>query len=265
MALTVDGLLSGTRQKLLFAKTAAVTTVANLPYSTWDTAGNPGAGSLSIGSLTPGVVPTDAIAGAPFINPFSGGLSGYLARLSAKNSVPSWLILYDRLFHAGSFVTTAAQTNNLSSQPSYAGRLPAGDYSGLEILLEVNVAISNTAENVTVTYTKEDGTTGRSTGPVSVQNLPTRRLVQMPLQAGDKGVQKIESVITSAAVAAGSLNVIVARRLAEIRINAANAGEVQGVDKLLTEIFDTSCLMLAVQADSTSGGLPDLAMDIVQG
>lgn len=265
---SADGLVAAATQTTRIVKTAAATTIALIPFTTWDLAGLPGAGSLAIGNTANGLVPTDSTAGAPLINAFGGGASGYLTAIGYRNTIVGGLVLYDRLFHAGSFVCATLHTDTLASQPAYSGRLPGTDYSGLEILVEINAAMAASATTVAITYTNEAGTTGRATGAsASMSGFTTRRIIAMPLQAGDKGVQKIESVIVGGATnATGTLNVIVARRLWQNRVPVVGGG---GLDDFgatgMPEIYDTSCLWLVTEADSTGGGLPEVLLTIKNG
>jgi hypothetical protein len=268
---TADGWFAAAKQKVLIRKLTSVAAIAATPFSSFDVGGLPGAGTLTIGNVVNGVVPTDAVAGFPTISAFNvaGGTKGYLAAAQYRNSVAGGAILYDRLFHAGSVVLTTLVTTTLAAQPSYTSRLPNGtDYGNLDILLEINAAVSATATTVTVTYTNEAGVAGRSTGAsVSLSGFTNKRLLLMPLQAGDKGVQKIESIIVGGTVATtGSVNVVVARRLAEFDIRIANAADLQAWDAIGSpEVFADSALFLAVQPDSTATGVPSLGLDIING
>lgn len=267
MAITsLDTYIAAAKQKARFLKTAAATTVATIPWSLWNIAGSPGAGSFAIGNTTSGVVPTSATTGAVALNSFGGGNTGYLTSVAFGNTVASRIWVIDRLWHAGSISTTSAATTTFSSQPSYVGRLPSSSYVGLDIYLEVATTISNTAITITVTYTNQAGTGSRSTGAISVQNFTIGRLVNMPLQAGDTGVQKIDSLTVGTATAAGAVNVIVSRPLWSGRVIAANAGDTHGLDRVgMPIIYDTSCLMAIVAADSTSSGIPDMILEVSNG
>ena len=271
MAITsVDGYIASAKQKIPFTKTSAPTTVALQPHTLLDRAGNPGAGSLTIGNTTSGVVPTDATTGFPTINAFGGGATGYLTQVSFANTVLSRLALYDRLFHAGSISMLSLATTTLASQPSYSSRVPGGtDYTGLKIFLEINTAVSATATTVSVNYTNQAGTTGRTTGATaSLSGFITGRLIEMPLQAGDTGVQKIESITVGGTVATtGTVNVIVARPLwTNGRVSVAGAGDVHGLDKTgMPIVWTDSALWPVVTADSTSGGLVDMLLEIANG
>ena len=62
---TLDGFLAAPMQRITLLKTASRTSVAAIPFSVFDVAGNPGAGVLAGTSTTTGVVPTDATRDAP--------------------------------------------------------------------------------------------------------------------------------------------------------------------------------------------------------
>ena len=263
---TADDWFAAAKQAIGLQK-QSFTTVANQPFSLLDVAGAPGAGSLAVGNTTTGLVPTDVLAGCPNINAFgAGGAVGYLAKGRFRNSVAGGLDLYDRLWHAGSVLLTTLATTTFAAQPSYLARIP--DYSNLEILLEINAAVSATATTVAVTYTNEAGVAGRSTGAsVSLSGLTSRRVVAMPLQAGDKGVRQIDSVIVGGVVAtAGSFNVIVARRLASFDVRLPNGQDVQPWDAIGAPRINTDAALWAViQADSTASGTFSLGLDVING
>lgn len=257
---SLNDYIASAKQKVPMTKTAARTTVAAAVFSVFELAGQPGAGTLAGTSVTNGVVPTDVTAGYPVLNAFAGAAKGYLSKVQFANSVASRLGLYDRLFLAGAFPFNAAQT--LTAQPSYAARLPNTDYKGLEIWVETVTAFTGNP-TITVTYTNESGVTGRTTGAVATgAALTLGRCVQLPLQAGDCGVQKIESVTCTVATV-GTFNVMVLRPLWEGRVPVAGGGDT--ADMLSTglpEVFADSALYLLVSADSTSSGVPYIQPEI---
>ena len=263
---TADDWFAAAKQAISLQK-QSFTTVANQPFSLLDVAGAPGAGSLAVGNTTTGLVPTDVLAGCPVITAFgAGGAVGYLAKGRFRNSVAGGLDLYDRLWHAGSVALTVLATTTFAAQPSYLARIP--DYSNLEILLEINAAVSATATTVAVTYTNEAGVAGRSTGAsVSLSGLTSRRVVAMPLQAGDKGVRQIDSVVVGGTVAGtGSFNVIVARRLASFDVRLPNGQDVQPWDAIgAPRLYADSVLWAVIQADSTASGNLSLGLDVING
>lgn len=239
----------------------SVTKLSNVLHSVWNTGtGDWPAGSLTVGNTTTGVVPTGATTGAlPLGNNPGGSLLRWLTcfdLLGVAGQVQQ--ILYDRLFHVGSVALTSLATTTLSSQPSYSARVPS-DYSETEIMLELNAASSATATTVEVTYVNEAGTTGRTTGPQSVNNMLSGQMVMMPLQAGDRGVSKISSIIVGGTVATlGSVNVLVVRRLisrpAVFGSEGGSIFETKAIAAGMRRIYDDSCLALICGSPSTFTG-----------
>lgn len=267
MAITNEAeLIAAAKQLIPFVKTQTATTVAAQPHSLFDRAGFPGAGSLSIGNTTTGVVPEAGNTGFPAIAAFGGGNTGYLSRYEFASTIACRLCLYDRLFHAGSVSATSNATTSLSTQPSYAARLPGGSYAGLEILVEINAAVSNNACNVSIGY-RNQADSDVTSATVSIQNFATGRIARIPLNAGDTEVRRINSIIISGTSAStGSVNVVLARRLVTGRVRSANDGDTFGWARTgLVQVFETSALWMCCTADSTSSGVPDCLIEIANG
>lgn len=220
--------------------------------SHWKANGTPAAGSnLSGGNTANGIVPDNTTTGAASISAFSG--SGYIskARISINDagSVHEYKV-YDLLFAAGVY-NNGAGTTTLTSQPSFSARLPTvggnPDYTGLELWGYSNGGWSGGAGcPITVTYTDQDGNTGHSTSITSGgQNTSPVMMFEIPLAAGDVGIQKVESVnvATATNVSAG---VCVLRPLLHFP-NLPSAGQ---INKTLTfdqigmpRFFQSSCLL----------------------
>ena len=265
---TVDGLIGAARQRVRLLKTASITTIATIPFSSLDVAGTPGAGSLAIGNTTAGLVPTDATNGYPTITAFGGGATGYLQSVEYGSSVASRVTLYDRLWNSGSHALTPLRTDTITAPPSYATRLPGTDYTGLEIFVEVSVVIPASAVTITVNYINEDTVTaGVTASSGSLSGFTTRRLVPLPLQAGHKGVSRITSVVVGGVAAAtGSINVVVARRLWSGRVKIANDGALDGPDATgMPVVYDNSALWMIVAPDGTAGGIQELGLTVANG
>lgn len=266
MAITsLDLLIAAASQRVAINKTASRTAVANIPFSIFDMAGNPGAGTLAGSNTANGVVPTDATTGVPIINAFGGSNTGYVTSISFGNTVACRLVLYDLLFKAGAYSFNSAVT--LASQPSYSSRVVGGtNFNNTEIWLETVTNFTGN-QTIVVTYTNQAGTAARTTGTIATGTAPIAgRMLQLPLQAGDTGVQKIESV-TSTVSTVGTFNVLVMRRIySNMRIRVANDGDTHDFMKTgFTQIFADSAFFLQVIADSTATGLPDVQIDVVNG
>lgn len=269
---TFDQFIAAAKQWGAVAKVAGRTTVATGWFTTFDLAGNPGAGVLAGTSTTQGVVPTDATAGCPDISAFGGGATGYLAQVDFGSSVACRLKVFDMVFKAGAY-GFAAGTTSLAAQPSYAARMPGGIYTDTQIWFEVTTAfLTGTAWQVQVTYTNQAGTAGR-TSIISIAAaaaaLTLGRMYQMGLQAGDTGVQKIDSVIVTnggTAMTAGNFNVLVLRPVWSGRCKTINDGDVHDLAKTGMPIWYTdSALVLAVNSDTTALGIPELEFVIANG
>lgn len=265
--LTLDQLWAAAKQAADIKKTASRTAIANTWFSIFDQAGSPGAGTLAGSSTTAGVVPTDATAGYPTINPFGGTNEGYLSSVEFGSSVACRIRLFDRLFLAGAYAFNANQA--LSGQPSYLSRIPGGaaiNTAGETELWVEQVTAATGNQAVNVTYTNELGTASRTTGAVGVGAAPTvGRCWQLPLAAGDRGVAAVNNVVGSVATA-GTFNVMVLRPLWTGRIKIANDGDIH--DWFRTQgrkVFEDSALYMLISPDSTATGTPDVRPIIAAG
>jgi len=257
---SLNDYIAAAKQRVPFIKTAPRTTIAGMPFSVFDLAGNPGAGVLSAGNTANGIVPVAGQAGYPLLNTFGVGALGYVSGLLLNNTVVSTAFFFDRLWKAGAYVFNADVT--LASQPNYDSRVPNLNYTGLEIWVEqVTAATGNQAVNVT--YTNQAGQTGRQTGAVGIGAAPTiGRCFALPLQAGDTGVQRIERVVGSVATA-GTFNVMVLRNLAAGTIPAVGISDIQDLLRTgLGQIYNTTALYALVMATSTSSGLPIAQIEV---
>ena len=256
---TLNDYLAALKQLAIWNKTTTRTTVAAVPFSMFDVAGYPGAGTLAIGNTANGVVPTDAVAGYPVITNFAGGATGYLSRVTFSNTVAARVALYDRVFAAGAYSFNSDIT--LASQPSYAGRIPNADYKGLELWLEAVTAFTGN-QSIRIQYIDQDGNAG-DTGVIATGVAPILgRMYRMPLAAGDTGLQRI-NVVTSSVATVGTFNVMVLRKLWEGRVIAANAGDVHNMLRTgMPRVYEDSALYGVITADSTSSGLPSVDIEI---
>lgn len=256
---SLDSYIAAAKQRIQFVKTTSRVTIAAGWFSIFDLAGAPGAGVLAGVNAASGVVPDDTVAGYPPVNGFGGGAQGYLSKVEFADTVACRISIFDRLFVAGAYAFNAATA--LAGQPAYTARLPSADYKGLQIWAEAVTAFTLN-QTWTVTYTNENGVAAHSTGAVGIGAAPTvGRCFQLPLQAGDAGVQMIESV-TGLVGSAGTANIMVLRPLWSGRVPLANAGDIHDLLKTgLPQIYDNSALYVMINADSTATGIPELMME----
>lgn len=260
---TLDQLIAAASQRVGILKTASMTTVAAIPFTTFAQAGNPGAGTLAGTSTAAGVVPTDADAGFPTITAFGVGNAGYINKIEFGSTVACRFTLFDMLWKGGAYAFNA---NVAVTPPSFSSRVLGGtDYTNTELWFE-QVTAATGIQSVNVTYTNQLGTTGKTTGAISQGTAGiVGRMTQMPLAAGDTGLQAVTNVAGTVATA-GTFNVLVMRRLWQGRVRIANDGDIHDMLKTgMPQIFENSALYLVVHADATASGIPDVTCEIING
>lgn len=258
---TLNEYIAALKEKLVYVKLGSRTVVAAIPFTIFDIAGNPGAGTLAIGNTANGLVPTDAVAGYPIINAPTG--AAYISKIEFANTVACRLILFDRLFAAGAYSFGADVT--LASQPSYASRVPGGtDFKNLELWIEHVTAFTG-QPSVQINYLDQDGNAGDTGVYATPAGLTLGRCARIPLAVGDVGIQRIDRVRITVATA-GTLNVMVLRPLWQGRVIVANSGDVHNLIKTgLVRIFNDSALYVLVAADSTAIGVPEMNIEVASG
>lgn len=233
---------------------ASATTAAGFYYTLWNAAGMPAAGSLTIGNITAGVIPTDATVGAPIINAFTGSNTGYALSWDCTTAQPGIVSLYDRVYHAGSFSTTTLHTDTLSGQPTLT-RVPGNDYSQLEIWLELNAVMGATATTVTISYQDGNNTTQTATLDSNLSSCPINRM--LPFRpANGTGIQKLNSVTVGGVLGTGTFNIVVQRNICDMTVVTANISRPRQnyLDLCTPIIYTDSCLALMYNATTTSSG-----------
>jgi len=252
---SLDNWFASNKQQFTMFRSASATTVAAVPFTVFDLAGQPGAGTLAGTSAAAGVVPTDLDNGFPAITPFVGA-KGYLNNVVMSNTVACRIYLFDMLFKAGAYAFNANVT--LAGQPSYSSRVPGGtDYTSTELWIEAVTAFTGN-QSIAITYTNQAGVAGRTTGTIATGVAPIiRRMFRLPLQAGDTGIQQVNSVVSTVSTA-GTFNVLVLRRLGTGRVGTNGLFNLDLAFNGSPEIFATSALYPVIVADSTSSGIPEL-------
>lgn len=260
MAISLDSLLAGRRPPYDLYKPSVNTEGAGTWQSLWAAAGTPIAGATAPAfTAGSGYVPTRATTGAiGQADATTGNL--YVTSLSLSNTVAGKVIVYDRLWACSGLSTNSGAVQSVTTPGSLtAARLSDGvsDYSDVEVWLEVNTAPGATAGTWTVTaldgagvsraYTYAHPANGETVG----QMMPL-----VPPSAATPGIQQVTSFQCSANSGAGTVGVVLLRRIAELEIPLVNVGAFKGaLDLGLPEVKDGACLALMVQCTATSSGI----------
>lgn len=252
-ATNFDDLLAGMQPPRMIAKGLSGTLVAGRPLDTWALAGVPGPGSYD--TTLNGVGLTGPVNGQiPFSDP-TGGAYAYLARFLAGATIAGTLLLCDRLWHNGGFTITTTSAQNITS-PTFPARdnngATAGD--GVQLMLVISANAGAAAPTITVSYTNEAGTSGRTgTNVNATANSPLAgSAFLIGLQAGDKGVRSVESLTLSASWVSGTMNLVAFRVLATLEIPAAvTPNAIDGLTAGLPRLYD-GCVPFLIFIPSTT-------------
>jgi hypothetical protein len=208
------------------------------------------------GGNAPGAtaIPTNSTTGAlPFTDP-GGGRASWLTQFWATGLVSGTLILYDRLLHQGNLSgsSTADQTvgDTITRNTGGAGNI---------VFVEIYSVIGGTAREVTMSYTNQSGTSGQTSVATKIGATGWRennRVILLPLQSGDTGVQAVASLTLSASTGGtGAMGITIGNPLAYVGIGTAGgAGWRDFVTGLpgIPSIQSGSCLSLMFFPTSTA-------------
>jgi len=233
-----------------FHKASATSKGAGTYHSLWAVGGQPGAAAYPGASVAWSLL-TKATAGSPdYTNPTSANT--YLAHLSAVGSVGHNLILYDRLAQTGALTGTTT-ANTFTGQPTLTR---TADALGADVELWIEyITATTTSVTVTATYTDQAGATGNSATVVSAAASAAGQMQPFNLAAGDTGVRSVQSD-AHATMTAGTYQLVLMRRLAEIPIPVTNSGNVlDAFDLGMPRVYDDSCLALMMVSGAVATGI----------
>lgn len=178
-----------------FSRTSGVTvtsTVAARGCSLWTYDGIPAAGNIPTSGAIPDITTQGAI---PFTVP-GGGRDKILIGTAAAPSISGVFLLYDRIFHEGGLNGNITTDQTVQGNPPSPALTRYTGGTGNIIFYEIYTAVGTTTRNMTVTYTNELGTSGRTTtiNIGAAGFLEATRIQRIPLAAGDDGVRAVEKV-----------------------------------------------------------------------
>lgn len=233
----------------------SLTTIAGRMSSLYATAPFGGA------APTTAVVPTNSLTNG-FVGQVNAGSAAL--RLGVCNfsfaQTGIW-ILCDRLSHQGGLVgnVNTTQTTNLST----AALTRYTNGVGVWMALEIYSQIGTTGANVTCSYTNQGGSSGQTSISVPIGATGFRevgRMIFMPPQGGDYGVQAVASVALDASTGtAGNIGVTLFKPL--ISFPAYRVGQMFTYDPFtvnssqMPEILDDACLFWVFLPSTSSSGI----------
>jgi hypothetical protein len=186
------------------------------------------------------------------------GQSTYMARWAASTLVAGKLMLCDRLWHNGGYSATSNAVQTCTT-PQWPDRDNNGGHTGEGVLLalEISAAVGAAAPTIQVAYTNTLGV-ARTLAPfviAAVNSMVIGNFLPIALQAGDTGVQSLQSIKLSTSWLAGTINMVAYRVITTIDLLAAAAANHIGpVDGGLPQMFNGSVPFLL---STTPGAAPN--------
>jgi hypothetical protein len=261
---TLDGIFAGLRPPIEFAKSVTATLVAGRPASLWSLGGMPGAGSFdtTLNGVTlssSSTIPNGAI---PHYDPASG--NAYLAYLDAMANQAGRLLVLDRIWHNGGYTITSTSAQN-STTPAWPNRNPTSGTDdtatntglGVMLALEISAATGAGTPTITVSYTNQAGTSGRTATNIiaTVASSAIGATYFIGLQAGDTGVRSVQSVTLSATWTSGTMNLVAYRKLASIPLQAQIPNQADALTGLGTRIYNGTVPWLVFVPNTTTASV----------
>lgn len=253
----------------VYGKVSVTGEAAGIPHTSWYLAGLTGAGSAP-GSGLNGATFSGTVSGQIPIPSAVSGEQIYLAGFRATHTGSIGMVrLVDRIWGNVPVVTTT--TSQAVTSPTWPPRDTAASTSGAGIFLalECSSATGNAGAitNTTVTYTNSSGTGSRSaTLPSFPATAVAGTWVPFSLQAGDVGVQSVQSITLGTSYVSGAIHLVAYRVIADLPVpNANTAYAATWLDLGLPAIWDSSVLQQIYYPSSTAIGTVDGTLTFAQG
>ena len=216
----------------------------------------------------------------PWVPPGSGDtvLARYLQRVNTANGVGNLsAMLVDRLWHNSGLnatLTTAQTVNSVTLPARDVAQTTNGD--GVLIGLEVSTAATVGVPTVTVSYTNQAGTSGRTATNIAALTATSAQgsFYIIGLQAGDTGVRSIQTITfstgwTSAVVHLVLFRVIAQMGLVSVPNGAASSQRLAFVEDVVSlaapKIFDGSVLQIVSLASSNITPFANITLTLSSG
>jgi hypothetical protein len=200
----------------------ATAQVAGMPQSLWRYDGQRPTAGVVPGTV--GTNPTRATDGA--IGQTNPTAPNKLYLVSAESSFKDRVgaQLMDRLMEMSGLSGTVTTPQVITS--GTVSRYTGAESAGNEIWLEIYTIIGATPTTITASYTNQAGTAGQTTVAAVFGGTSFReahRLIRLPFQSGDTGVQSVESVTLAGTTGtAGDFGVTIMRPI--VGVSAVVAG-----------------------------------------
>lgn len=263
---TRDGLIAAVAaggSRISFNK-ATINSAAGFWYTLFRSPGTPGTAGAA--PATTGVALSSATVGAIAIP--SPSNTSYITSFQGVSSIAGMVALSDRLVEFGGLSGTVTTAQSVSALALPARATGATD---VELWLETYTAMGSTASpTVTASYTNSSGTSGHTAtliGGIPTAGGVVNRSYPFTLQAGDTGVQSVQSLTSTASTTtAGNIGLVLRRTLLMAPVLAANVGFALGWAETDLQILpDAACVEILCLASTSTTGTIMGAFGVSQG
>lgn len=257
-----------------FMKTTTASDAAGYWYCSSKDAGFPGAwapGTPGVnGRVTDGTTSTDN--GCLVIaNPSTG--ANYITAVELASSVNHTHDFFDVLWvNSGLVVTTT------TAQAITTPTLPARDVNGttngegcmIALLFTAASTLAAVGSNLTVSYTNSGGTAGRTATLSAIvgSQVPATpvigTIVWFNLQAGDKGVQSIQSITLGTSMLTGSISLMITRDILTVGTTIPNVSVPKVLGSPGIRIYNGSCILHNILTSATTATFVSGSLQIME-
>lgn len=216
----------------------------------WYLQGMPGSGATPANLSAGGTVPTRTTPGAlKQDNAGAGDTLHIVSAVAVAAGNSGILVVYDRLWHAATTMNSTALQTTTGAPTRYTGAASKGNV----IIPVVRTTLTAIAHNNTIGYVDDAGNASETSLFAGASSTANANRVDYgnvnmwfhPLNAGDLGVREVDSYQSSALIAAGQLDIVLARPLVIIPLPASfQPGVLDGVNSMynLVRILDDAAL-----------------------
>ena len=204
--------------------------------------------------------PTRTTAGALRHTPPAGGSSLFVPRFAVCSASTAGLwMLYDRLGDVSGFSGAVNTAQIISGGVNDGSRYT--DPEGNLAFVQIYSQIGTTATTFTVSYTNQDGVSGRTSHPALIGGTGYReagKWLPIPLQAGDTAAISVESLTLAASTGtAGDIGVTIVKPLKTVATGSSGLAGDSGflTDGVVSRVMDDACLCVAQYESATTGAV----------
>lgn len=262
--ITLDEVIEGMQPLNPIIKVGVTMEAIGLSNSHFYSAGSPGAAVAPSPGVN-GAALTTYAGQIPFTNPVSG--NSYLASVVIGASQACTILVCDRLWHNSGLSVTSTSSQGITS-PTWPARDRDGTTNGAGLLcgIEWSAAGGSGVPVVTLGYTNQNGTSGRTATITAVTTPLVGTFERFGLQAGDTGIRSIQSYQANATRTSGTFHLVVYRVLAVITLPLANvAGVIDAITGGFPRLYDNTVPFLIQIPSATTATTISGALTVSQG